>query len=101
MKRFVLRFLLVLTASATPTFAAEVPASNYYEPPPTPTHSFFSFWEPYEVRTYVRRYYCYRPRYYRDYERDYDWRPVYYHHDQFRRDSYQPRRRHRDRQVAQ
>ena len=104
MKRFALLLLLALTGSATPAFAAEVQASVYFEPPPTPTHSFFSgysFWAPYEVRTYVRRDYYYRPRYYRDYERDYDWRPVYYHHDQYRHDSYHPRRRHRDRQVAQ
>ena len=101
MKRFALLLLLALTASATPAFAAEVGASVYFEPPPTPTHGYasgYSFWgyddPPYEVRTYVRRDYHYRPRYYRDYERDYDWRPVYYHDDQYRHDSYYPRRHH-------
>jgi hypothetical protein len=105
MKRVALLLLLALiTGSAPPAFAADVGAANYFEPPPTPTHGYFggySFWgyddAPYEVRTYVRREYYYRPRYYRDYERDYDWRPVYYHRDQYRHDSYHPRRRHRDR----
>ena len=100
MKRFALLLLLALTGSATPAFAAEVGASVYFEPPPTPTHGYVSgygFWAyddaPYEVRTYVRREYYYRPRYYRDYERDHDWRPVYYY-DQYRHDSYYPRRHH-------
>src|SRR5262245_66329319 len=102
MKRFALLLLLALTGSATPAFAAEVGASVYFEPPPTPTHGYvsgYSFWAyddaPYEVRTYVRRDYYYRPRYYRDYERDHDWRPVYYHHDPYRHDYIRRRHRHR------
>ena len=105
MKRFALLLLLALPGAATPTFAGQVDASVYFEPPPIPTHGHFGgyrlYWDdtyaPYEVRTYVIRRY-YRPRYYRDYyEHDYDWRPAYYHRDRYRHGSHHPRHRHRHR----
>jgi hypothetical protein len=94
-RRFMNRFallllpLLALSGFATPAPAAEVDASVYFEPPPTPSyhHGYFASrdyyydYEPYEVRTYIRRDYYYRPRAYH-YERDYEWqRPIYGRYD--------------------